>query len=121
MGDTTRCLAQKYFAAWTSRNREDVAALLDEDLRFTLTTGFTVEVNGREAFLSGEAWPEGVDVALIDEAYQGESGFQMYDARHKDATLRVIERLVVRDDKIVAIDLLTDQGAYDRFKSAGGG
>ena len=118
MSEKTQRLARRYFAAWTSRDSETVETLLDEKMRFSFTAGATIEIQGRDAFLSGDAWPEGVDVDLLDEVYQGDTGFQMYDARNGDATLRVVERLVVRDDRIVAIDFVTDQGAYDRFKNA---
>jgi hypothetical protein len=93
-------------------------ALLHEQLHFTFITNTTIDFVGREPFLTGETWPKGVGVTLVDEAYQGETAFQMYDARNGEATLRVVERLVIRDGLIVAIDFMTDQAAYDRFKAA---
>ncbi len=119
MSDTieTQEVAKEYFRAWTSRDSEGVKRLLDEDLTFTFVTDGIFVVEGRDAFLSGESWPEGVQVNLLAEAYQGDTAFQMYDATNRTATLRVVEKFVVRCGRISDIVFVTDQGAYAKFKA----
>ncbi len=115
----TQIVARRYFQAWTTGDSETVRQLLAEDLHFSFTTNTIVEVQGRDAFLSGEAWPEGVQTTLIAEAYQDETAFQMYEARNRAATLCVVEKFVVRDGRISDIIFVTDHLAYQEFRRAG--
>ena len=115
--EQTQDIARRYFAAWTSRDSDTVRGLLAEDLRFAFTTAGTMVVEGRDAFLSGEAWPEGVKTTLLAEAYQGDTAFQMYEARNGSAELRVVEKFVVRDGRIADIVFVTDGTAYERFRA----
>ena len=113
--DETRDLARRYFGAWTHRDTDATRALLAEHLHFTLGSGVTVD--GRESFLEGERWPEGVAVDLVSEAYDGNVAMQLYDARHGDVTLRVAERFEVRDGAIADIAFVTDMATYPAFMS----
>ncbi|MDJ0757504.1 MAG: nuclear transport factor 2 family protein [Ardenticatenaceae bacterium] len=114
--DETQSIAQRYFKAWTSRDSAVVESLLDENLTFSFVSSGVFKIEGRERFLSGEAWPEGVKVNLLSEAYQGNTAFQMYEAVHGSATLRVVEKFVVRSGRIADIVFVTDQQAYEKFK-----
>lgn len=109
----TRSIARRYFEAWTTRDTDTTRSLLAEDLHFTLGTGITVD--GRETFLEGERWPEGVAVNLVSEAYDGEVAMQLYDARNGDVTLRVAERFQVRGGLIADIAFVTDMASYPAF------
>lgn len=111
--DETRTIARRYFEAWTTRDTDTTRSLLDEQLHFTLGTGITVD--GREAFLEGERWPEGVAVDLVSEAYDGEVAMQLYDARNGDVTLRVAERFEVCNGVIADIAFVTDMASYPAF------
>ncbi len=115
--DETQAVATQYFAAWTARDTEKVKSFLDENLKFSFVAGGVFVVEGRENFLSGEAWPEGVKVDLVAEAYQDDTAFQMYDAVNGAATLRVVEKFTVCNGRIHDIIFVTDQGAYERFKN----
>jgi hypothetical protein len=105
----TQRVAQRYFDAWTNRRTQDVENVLDPDFRFT---GGDLVVEGRDAFLSAGAYPAGAKTTLIDEAYQGEIGFQLYEARVGDRSVRIAERLRVRDGRIVDSILVTDMAAF---------
>lgn len=113
----TQKVAKQYFEAWTSRDTEKVKTLLDENLKFSFVADGIFVLQGREKFLSGEAWPDGVKVNLVSEAYQGYTAFQLYDAINGTATLRVGEKFVVRDGRISDIVFVTGQAAYAKFKA----
>lgn len=113
----TEEVAKQYFAAWTVRDSEKVKALLDENLTFSFVADAVFVIQGRDKFLSGEAWPEGVDVTIVAEAYQNETAFQMYETRNGTAVLRVVEKFVVRNGRISDIVFVTDQAAYAKFKA----
>jgi len=63
----TETVAKAYFEAWTSRDSERVKSLLDEKLKFSFVSDGIFVVEGREKFLSGEAWPQGVKVTLVSD------------------------------------------------------
>jgi hypothetical protein len=49
-----------------------------------------MKVEGKEAFLDAAAFPENATTRMVAEAYQGENGFQMYDAVAGDRTVRIL-------------------------------
>ena len=113
--DTER-VARAYFEAWTARDSATTASLLDEDFRFT---GGGMVVEGRDAFLAAGAFPADAKMALLDEAYQGETGFQLYESTSGDRKVLIAERLRVRDGKLVESTFVTDMGAFGAFIGGG--
>ena len=109
---STQEIARRYFDAWTSGDSEMVAATLAPDFRFT---GGGMEIEGRDAFLSGGAFPEDASTTMVAEAYQGDVGFQMYDARRGDRSVRIVEQLTVRDGQIASSTFVTDMAAFGAF------
>ena len=108
----TERIARRYFEAWTSRDSETTASLLDEGFRFA---SGAIEIEGRDAFLSAAAFPADATTTLLDEAYQGETGFQLYESRSGDRSVVIAERLRVRDGKIVESTVVTDSVAFGAF------
>jgi ketosteroid isomerase-like protein len=108
----TESVARRYFDAWTSRDSEAVAALLSPDFRFT-AGDMTVE--GRDAFLASGAFPADATTTMVAEAYQGDVGFQMYDATRRDATVRIVEQLTVRDGRLISSTFVADMAAFAAF------
>jgi hypothetical protein len=108
----TEQVARRYFDAWTSGDRETVAAVLTPEFRFT-AGDMTIE--GRDAFLAAGAFPSDAAIAMVAEAYQGEVGFQMYDAVRGDRRLRIVEQLTVRDGLIAGSAFVADMGAFAAF------
>lgn len=109
---STEDIARRYFEAWTAGERETVASLLAPDFRFA---GGGMELEGRDAFLSAGAFPSDATTTMVAEAYQGEVGFQMYDARRGDRAVRIVEQLTVRDGQIVSSVFVTDMAAFGAF------
>jgi SnoaL-like domain len=107
-GDTQR-IAKKYFEAWTSRDSETTASLLDP--AFTFRAG-EMAVEGRDAFLAAGAFPADATTTMLDEAYQDETGFQLYESKSGDRSVLIAERLRVRDGKIVESLFVTDMAAF---------
>ena len=111
--EDTRQAARAYFDAWTTNKGPEVMRpLMDEDFVFT-TAGHTVE--GRDAFLAAGGWPEGADVRMLAEAYEGEHGFQLYEGSKAGQTVRIVEHLTVRNDRIAASEVVTDMQAFMAF------
>jgi ketosteroid isomerase-like protein len=108
----TQTVARRYFDAWTSRDSETVAALLSPDFRFT-AGDMTIE--GRDAFLASGAFPADATTTMVAEAYQGDVGFQMYDATRRDRTVRIVEQLTVRDGRLVSSTFVADMAAFAAF------
>jgi ketosteroid isomerase-like protein len=108
----TERIARRYFEAWTRRDSETTASLLAPDFRFSAGD---MQVEGREAFLSAGAFPQGAETKLLDEAYQGEVGFQLYESTSGDRSVTIAERLRVRDGKIVESKFVTDMAAFMAF------
>ena len=52
---------------------------------------------------------------MVAEAYQGDVGFQMYDAGRGDVTVRFVEQLTIRDGKIASSVFVTDSEAFERL------
>jgi hypothetical protein len=78
-------------------------------------------IEGREAFLAGGGWPEGAEVTMVAEAYQGEHGFQLFDCVDGDRTVRMCEHLVVRGGLLVSCELVADHVAVGALLSGGKG
>jgi hypothetical protein len=115
--DTAR-VARAYFEAWTNRRGpEALRALLAAD--FVFDAG-PVHIEGREAFLGASAWPARATTTLLAEAYDGEHGFQLYDAVNGFARIRSAEHLVVRDGVLASSEIVGDLAAFQVFMAAGG-
>jgi hypothetical protein len=112
----TEDFARRYFRAWTARDRETVVALLSPDFRFA-AGDMTIE--GRDAFLASGAFPADAATTMVAEAYQGDIGFQMYDATRGDRSVRIVEQLTVRESRIVSSTFVADMAAFAAFASAG--
>ena len=108
----TREVARRYFEAWTSRDTATAASLLDDDFRFVAGD---LRIEGRQAFLDAGAFPADARTRLLAEAYEGEVGFQMYEAARGDRVVRIIEQLTVREGSIVSSTFVTDMTAYQAF------
>jgi ketosteroid isomerase-like protein len=108
----TRQLARRYFDAWTSGDRDTVAAVLSPTFRFTAGD---LSIDGRQAFLDSGAFPRDATVTMVAEAYQDDLGFQMYDATRGDQTIRVVEQLTVRDGQIASSVFVTDMARFTTF------
>src|SRR3954464_4277576 len=114
--DTAR-IARAYFDAWSSRRGPDaLRPLLAED--FVFDAG-PVHIEGREAFLGAAEWPARARTTLVAEAYDGEHGFQLYDAVNANARIRSVEHLVVRDGVVAASEIIGDLAAFQVFMAAG--
>lgn len=105
----TERIARSYFEAWTTRNTDAAAAALAEGFEFTAGD---MRIEGRDAFLDAGAFPEDATTTLVAEAYQGENGFQMYDATAGGRIVRIVEHLVVRGGAIQSSSFVTDMAAF---------
>jgi hypothetical protein len=110
--DETESTARRYFEAWTSRNTEVTASLLDPNFRFT-AGDLTIE--GRDAFLDAATFPADATTTMLDQAYQGEVGFQLYESRRGDHRVLIVERLRIRGGRIVESLSVTDMGSFAAF------
>jgi hypothetical protein len=114
--DTAR-IARAYFEAWSSRRGPDaLRPLLAAD--FVFDAG-PVHIEGREAFLGASDWPARARTTLVAEAYDGEHGFQLYEAVNGFARIRSVEHLVVRDGAIATSEIVGDLAAFQAFMAAG--
>ena len=114
--DTAR-VARAYYETWTERRGPDaLRPLLAE--RFVFDAG-PIHIEGREAFLGAAEWPARARTTLVAEAYDGEHGFQLYEAVNGTARIRSAEHIVVRDGVIVATEILGDLAAFQVFMAAG--
>jgi hypothetical protein len=52
---------------------------------------------------------------LLDEAYQGEVGFQLYASTRGDRSVLIAERLRIRDGRIVDSTFVTDMASFAAF------
>jgi hypothetical protein len=109
--DTER-IARRYFEAWTARDAVATASLLDPGFRFTAGD---MAIEGRDAFLAAGAFPSDATITLLDEAYRGETGFQLYESRSGDRKVLIAERLRVRDARIVESMFVTDMASFAAF------
>src|SRR5919201_7132302 len=107
--EETERVARAYFEAWTTRDSATTASLLDENFQFN---GGGMVVEGRDAFLSAGAFPADAKTELLDQAYQGETGFQMYESTSGDRKVLIAERLRLRDGKLIESMFVTDMGAF---------
>ena len=115
--DTAR-IARAYFDAWSNRRGPDaLRPLLAAD--FVFDAG-PVHIEGREAFLGAAAWPARARTTPEAEAYDGEHGFQLYEAVNGTARIRSAEHLIVRDGVIAATEIVGDLAAFQAFMAASG-
>ena len=110
--EQTRATARAYFDAWTNRRSEATAHLLSEDFVFE---GAGMQIEGRDAFLAADAFPRTATVALVADAYDGDTAFQMYDATNAAATVRIVERLHVAGGQIEKASFVADLAAFQAF------
>lgn len=108
----TEQIARRYFDAWTAGDTPTVTALLAPDFQF-VAGDFSID--GRDAFLDSGAFPKDATTNMVAEAYQGDIGFQMYDATRGDHTVRIVEQLTVRDETIASSVFVTDTSAFTEF------
>jgi ketosteroid isomerase-like protein len=108
----TEQVARRYFEAWTAGDTETTAGLLSPDFRFA---GGDMNIEGRDAFLDSGAFPRDATTTMVAEAYQGDVGFQMYDAKRGERSIRVVEQLTVRDGLIASSVFITDMTAFGSF------
>jgi hypothetical protein len=108
----TQDIAQRYFNAWTSRDRKTVTSLLAEEFHFA---GMGASVTGREAFLNAASFPPDAETRMVAEAYQGELGFQLYESARAGRSVLIAECLTVRNRQIVSSTLVTDGAAFMAF------
>ena len=115
--DDTARVARAYYETWTERRGPDaLRPLLAE--AFVFDAG-PIHIEGREAFLGAAEWPARARTTLVAEAYDGEHGFQLYEAVNGTARIRSAEHIVVRDGVIVATEILGDLAAFQVFMAAG--
>jgi len=115
--DDTARVAREYYETWTERRGPDaLRPLLAE--RFVFDAG-PIHIEGREAFLGAAEWPARATTTLVAEAYDGEHGFQLYEAVNGTARIRSAEHIVVCDGVIVATEILGDLAAFQVFMAAG--
>jgi hypothetical protein len=115
--EDTAGVARAYFEAWSNRRGPDaLRPLLAQD--FVFDAG-PVHVEGREAFLGASDWPARARTTLVAEAYDGEHGFQLYEAVNGFARIRSVEHLVVRDGAIASSEIVGDLAAFQVFMAAG--
>jgi ketosteroid isomerase-like protein len=111
----TQQIARRYFDAWTSGDGDTVRTLLSPTFSFAAGD---MRIDGRDAFLDSGAFPRDATTTMVAEAYQGDIGFQMYDATRGDRTIRVVEQLTVRDGMIASSVFVTDMAAFMSFVGA---
>ena len=115
--DDTARVARAYYETWTERRGPDaLRPLLAE--AFVFDAG-PIHIEGREAFLGAAEWPARARTTLVAEAYDGEHGFQLYEAVNGTARIRSAEHIVVRGGVIVATEILGDLAAFQVFMAAG--
>jgi hypothetical protein len=112
---STRSVARRYFQAWTAGDGATVASLLADD--YVMSAG-PMRIEGRDAFLKAGSFPPDASVSMVAEAYEGDTGFQHYEASRKGRVVAIVERLSVRDEVIVASTIVTDQASYQAFLTA---
>jgi hypothetical protein len=114
VSDTQR-IARRYFDAWTSGDGDTVRTLLSPTFSFAAGD---MRIDGRDAFLDGGAFPRDATTTMVAEAYQGDIGFQLYDATRGGRTIRVVEQLTVPDGMIASSVFVTDMAAFMSFVGA---
>jgi len=108
----TQDVLTRYFRAWTGRDTPTVRSLLSPSYRFD-AGGMVIE--GRDAFLDNAAYPADATTTLVAEAYQGDAGFQMYDAVRDGAGVRIVEHLTVDGGMVTGSTMITDPAAFTAF------
>lgn len=106
---SSEATAKRYFDAWTSGDTTTVRSLLASDFSFRAGD---MSIEGRDAFLNAGAFPRDARTTMVAQAYQGETGFQMYDATRGPRSVRIVEQLVVRDGLIRSSNFVADMSAF---------
>lgn len=106
---SSEATAKRYFDAWTSGDTKTVRSLLAPDFSFKAGD---MSIDGRDAFLNAGAFPRDARTAMVAQAYQGETGFQMYDATRGPRKVRIVEQLVIRDGLIRSSTFVADMSAF---------
>ena len=113
----SRAAAKAYHQGWAHGDgADDMRGVMAEDFSFTMGD---MVVAGREAFLAGGGWPEGANVTMLAEAYDGEHGFQLYDCVAGEHSVRMCEHRHVRDGVIASVELIVDHAALGAFLGSG--
>ena len=68
--------------------------------------------------MTAEPFPWDATTTMVAEAYQGDVGFQLYEATRGARTIRVVEQLTVRDGRIASSVFVTDLAAFTGFVGA---
>jgi hypothetical protein len=110
--EATQQTARCYFDAWTTGDGETVRSVLAEDFRWV---SGEMAIEGRDTFLNTGAFPSDATTDMVADAYQGEIGFQLYEAKRGDRTVRIVEQLMVRDGLITSSTFVTDMTAFMAF------
>ena len=106
---TAEAIAKRYFDAWTSGDTTTVTSLLAPDFSFRAGD---MSIEGRDAFLNAGAFPRDAHTTMVAQAYQGETGFQMYDAVRGPRSVRIVEKLVIRGGLIRSSTFVADMSAF---------
>jgi tRNA U38,U39,U40 pseudouridine synthase TruA len=77
-------------------------------------------MTGRDAVLNSFKWPEGATTTMVSEAYEGDHGFQMYDAVNGEKSVRIVEHIEVEDCHLVHSTVVVDGAAFMAFMGMGG-
>jgi SnoaL-like domain len=110
--EETATIARAYFKAWTNRDRAGATKALAEDFVFESAM---MTLNGRDAILDSQAWPEDATTTMVADAYQDDHGFQMYDATNGTNTVRVVEHLQVAGGQLVRSTVVVDTADFKAF------
>lgn len=105
-------ILKRYFGAWTTRNTKVTRELLADDFQFYFGEA---PMGGRTEFLAASAYPSAARTDLLAEAYDGDTGFQMYASSNGDARVVVVEKLTVLKGKVAASSIVTDMAAFQAF------
>ena len=111
--EATKKAARTYHHGWAhGAGADDMRPAMAETFTFTMGE---MRIEGREGFLEGGGWPTGVEVATIAEAYDGEHGFQLYECRNGDRSVRMCEHFTVADGVVATVELIVDHQALGAF------
>lgn len=113
----TADIARGYFNAWTTGDSAGVRKALAEDFVFESAM---MTLTGRESVLNSQAWPKEAKTTMVADVYDGDQGFQMYDAVNGNNTVRIAEHLRVRDGQLVHSTIVVDAAAFMAFMGMGG-
>ena len=106
-------IARAYFEAWSGRQgKATVGAFLAEDYVFMAGP---MRMEGRDAFLAAGQWPDDATTVLLADAYDDNTGFQLYEATNGANRVRIAEHMTFRDGLIATSEVITDSAAFAAF------